>query len=154
MVLEITKEPTKILRERAKEVNPKEMTTPQMKQLILDMKETMFAANGIGIAAPQVNKSIRLIIVLGTDGPITVFNPEIKKKSLRGVISEEGCLSVPKKYGTVKRYRTLTVKGCNEHGEKFTAKTEGMTAIIFQHEIDHLNGALFIDKAKNTHHVT
>lgn len=151
MVLEITKEPTKILRERAKEIDPKEMTTSQMQQLVLDMKETMFAANGIGIAAPQVGKGIRLIIVLGPEGPITVFNPCITKKSLRGLISEEGCLSVPKKYGTVKRYRTLTIKGFNEHGEKFTAKVGDMTAIIFQHEIDHLNGTLFIDKAKDVH---
>ena len=153
MVLEITKEPTKILRERAKEVAQKEMTSPEMKKLVDDMKETMFAANGIGIAAPQVAKGIRLIIVLGQEGPITVFNPEIIKKSLRGVDSEEGCLSVPKKYGAVKRCRTLTVRGFNEHGEKFTAKTDGMTAIIFQHEIDHLNGTLFIDKAKKVHTV-
>lgn len=151
MVLEIIKEPAKVLRARSAEVEPKAITTKEMQKLVVDMKETMLAANGIGIAAPQVGIGIRLIIVLGTEGPITVFNPSIAKKSLRGVDSEEGCLSVPKKYGTVKRRRALTIKGFNENGEKFTAQVGEMTAIIFQHEIDHLNGTLFIDKAKKIH---
>lgn len=153
MVLEITKEPAKVLREPSREVESVEITTAKMTKLITDMTETMFAANGIGIAAPQVGVGIRTIVVLGPDGPLTVFNPEIIKKSLRTTPSEEGCLSVPKKYGTVKRYRSLTVTGLNEKGETFKTKFNGMTAIIFQHEIDHLNGTLFIDKAKKIHTV-
>src|SRR3989338_5851444 len=105
MVLEITKEPAKVLREPSAEVEQSKINTPAMKKLAADMRETMFAANGIGIAAPQVGLGIRLIIVLGADGPMTVFNPKIIKKSLLMGPSEEGCLSVPKKYGVVKRYK-------------------------------------------------
>lgn len=153
MILEITKEPAKVLRERAREVEPSEINAMAMQKLVADMKETMFAANGIGLAAPQVNQGLRLIIVFDGDQPITVFNPKIIKKSLLTVPSEEGCLSVSKKYGTVKRYKKLTVTGLDEQGEEFTAETTGLTAIIFQHEIDHLNGTLFIDKAKDIKHV-
>ncbi len=153
MVLEIIKEPAEVLRARAMEVDQEKITTPAMKKLMADMKETMFAANGIGLAAPQINLGQRVIVVLGPDGPIGVFNPVIKRKSLRVTLSEEGCLSVPKQYGTVKRYRKLTIAGFNEAGEKFTAQVTDMVAIIFQHEIDHLNGTLFIDKAKKIQHV-
>lgn len=149
MVLEIVKEPAKVLRGRAAEIDPKEITTAAMKKLMRDMKETMFAANGIGLAAPQVGLAKRIIIVLGPDGPFGVFNPKIEKHSLLVTSSEEGCLSVTKKYGMVKRFKKLTISGWNEQGESFQAVATQMLAIIFQHEIDHLNGTLFIDKAKN-----
>ena len=108
---------------------------------------TMKKAPGVGLAAPQIGKSIRLIIVDHTPEPFVLINPKIKKHSLRRDTLEEGCLSVPGKYGLIKRYKSVQVKAQTLDGKPFELEAKGFLAEIFQHEIDHLNGTLYIDKA-------
>lgn len=102
--------------------------------------------NGVGIAAPQVSKSIQLIVVNMKDQPLVLINPKIILKSIRKELGEEGCLSVPGVFGMVKRSKTVRVKALNQKGGKLFLKAKGMLARVLQHEIDHLLGILFIDK--------
>ncbi len=121
-------------------------------RLAKDMVKTMNKANGIGIAAPQVNINARICIVtLGveTEGPKTVIalvNPEVTYHSEDESIAEEGCLSLPGVYGNVSRPRKIVLKYQNIKGEQQELKLADMDARVVQHEIDHLNGVLFIDK--------
>jgi len=137
-----------VLRQKAKEIEPKELGTERFRQLVADMIETMYAAKGVGIAAPQIGESIRLFIAEGDDGPVALANPVFTKKSWKLKKDEEGCLSVPGKYGTVKRSLSVSVEGLTAEGQpvKFTAS--GFFARILQHEMDHLDGILFIDRIK------
>jgi peptide deformylase len=119
------------------------------------MLETMYASSGVGLAAPQVGKSIRLIVVDVTGEeeekrPHLLFNPEVV--STRGICSaEEGCLSVPGVWADVERPETITVKGLDKHGKPVTLESlTGLLARCIQHEIDHLNGVLFVDKISAT----
>jgi peptide deformylase len=125
------------------------------------MIETMRAAPGVGLAAPQVNISERLIVVEygeeeeeesegQQEGPKKLFvmiNPEILKASQETLLGVEGCLSIPNLVGEVERHATIQVKGLNRHGKPMKVKAQGWLARIFQHEIDHLNGILFPDRA-------
>ena len=146
-ILKIIKHPEKILGERSLEI--KDVNDNKIQRLILEMIITMNDANGVGLDGPQVNKKIRIIIVSTKKGPIACINPEIIKKSFFKEWMEEGCLSVPGIYGVVKRYRSVTVKFTNNKGMPVIIKTYGLLSQIFQHEIDHINGTLFIKKAKN-----
>ncbi|WKZ24478.1 MAG: peptide deformylase [Patescibacteria group bacterium] len=121
------------------------------RQLVLDMKETMIARRGIGLAAPQVGQNIRLIIVQTKDGPQALFNPEIKDSSEDQEWGEEGCLSIPGVFGDVERHKKIQCEYFNEFAEPKKLEAEGLMARVIQHEIDHLNGILFIDKGKNIH---
>ncbi len=138
-----------ILRERSREVDVAEIQTQEFKELIADMKETMKADNGVGLAAPQIGISKRLITVDTPQGSMAFINPVITKLSRRQINSEEGCLSVPGVFGIVKRSRQVIVQAIDEDGQEIEIKATGLTSTIFQHEIDHLDGILFIDKAKN-----
>lgn len=113
-----------------------------------DMAETMFANDGVGIAAPQVGILKRLIVVSIDDGKnvYTVVNPEIVKASGKR-ISDEGCLSVPKRREAVERPRHVTISGQDITGKPITIRASNYLATAFCHEIDHLNGVLFIDRA-------
>ncbi|MDP4144685.1 MAG: peptide deformylase [Bacillota bacterium] len=113
--------------------------------LIEDMKETMYHANGVGLAAPQVGILKRVVVIDVGDGPISLINPEIIETS-GSYIDEEGCLSIPGKEGAVERPKYVTVKALNENGEEVIIKGEDLLARAFCHEIDHLNGVLFVDK--------
>ncbi len=135
------------LRKRSVEISPERIRTPAFQQFIKDMKETMAQENGVGLAAPQIGVLERIIIVETQDGPQAFINPMIIHRSFRTMDSEEGCLSVPGVYGIVRRHRRVTVKAFNEQGEAVTIQAQQFPAIIFQHETDHLNGILFIDKA-------
>ena len=104
-------------------------------------------APGVGLAAPQIGQSLRLIIVERAPKPLVLVNPEIVSHSLRRHILEEGCLSVPGKYGLIKRWRSVKVRAQTLDGQPFEITAQGFLAQIFQHEIDHLNGILYIDKA-------
>ena len=148
MILPIITEGNPILREKAKEVNKDDIKSSEIEELISDMKETVESANGIGLAAPQVGKSLRLVIIFLDDKKIALINPRIIKYSWLKECMEEGCLSVPQKFGSVKRPKSIKVKALDEYGEpiEFTAKK--MLARVIQHEIDHLDGILFIDKIK------
>jgi peptide deformylase len=106
----------------------------------------MIDADGIGVAAPQIGVLKRIIIVKTANGAEAFINPKIISSSIRRVESEEGCLSVPGVYGIVKRHASVKVKAYDKDGKKIKFKTGGLQSIIFQHEIDHLDGILFIDK--------
>ncbi len=144
MILDILKYPDKRLRTIAKPVVSVDKT---IRQQVKDMFETMYEAPGIGLAATQVNFHQRIIVIDISDQcnePICLINPEIIEKS--GEIQwEEGCLSVPDYYENVIRANDIKVQALNQHGETFELEASEMLSVCIQHEIDHLNGVLFID---------
>jgi len=141
--------PTKSLREPSRELRVDEITTPEFQKYLNELIETMVASNGVGIASPQVGKNIRAIVVATAHGPECFINAEITKKSEALEEGEEGCLSVPGKYGMVMRYKKVTIRALTRHGRHVEFEVKKFPAVIFQHEIDHTDGILFIDKAKN-----
>jgi peptide deformylase len=146
-MLPILTNPNPILRQVAEPVETTEILSSEFQKLIDDMIETMIK-DGVGLAAPQVGVSRRLIIVKMKHGPEAFINPKIFSASIRQTKGEEGCLSIPGVWGIVKRHVKVKVKAINRRGEKVLIKASGLEAVIFQHEIDHLNGILFIDKAE------
>ncbi len=139
-------DPNKELRAPSEKLSASEVVSDETKTLVEDLIQTMHVENGIGIAAPQIGVHKRVIIVDRGTGPEAYVNPKIVSSSLRKVESEEGCLSVPGIYGMVTRHKKVKVKAQKLDGTTVTLKEEGLPAIIFQHEIDHLDGVLFIDK--------
>jgi peptide deformylase len=137
------------LHERARDV---ESVTPEIERLIDDMIETMYAAPGVGLAAPQVGVQLRLFVVdvsAGRDpnGLIAVLNPTIVE--LDGVqLEEEGCLSIPGFNATVVRPTRVVVRGLDRRGTEQQIEGTGLLARAFQHEIDHLDGTLFVDRLR------
>jgi len=144
MILNILKYPDKRLRTIAKPVVSVDET---IKQQVKDMFETMYEAPGIGLAATQVNFHKRIIVIDISDQcnePICLINPEIIEKS--GEIEwEEGCLSVPDYYENVIRANDVKVQALNQYGETFELEASEMLSVCIQHEIDHLDGILFVD---------
>ena len=144
MILDILKYPDKRLRTIAKPVVSVDET---IKQQVKDMFETMYEAPGIGLAATQVNFHQRIIVIDVSDQcnePICLINPEVIEKS--GEIQwEEGCLSVPDYYENVIRANDITVQALNQNGETFELEASEMLSVCIQHEIDHLDGILFVD---------
>lgn len=134
------------LRRVAKDFDLKLLVEPGWKNFLADFKETMYAADGVGLAAPQVGESLRLIAIDLDSEPLIMINPKIIKKSWRKKIAEEGCLSVPKIYGPVKRHKKISVEFFDEHGQPQKNTYRDIPARIIQHETDHLDGVLFIDK--------
>lgn len=141
----IVKYPDPILKEKAKQVTK---FNERLAKLLDDMAETMYAANGVGLAAPQVGISKRVIVVDVGDQLYEMVNPEIVEKSGEQMEPPEGCLSIPGLLGYVKRANKLQLKGQDRHGNPIELTAEGFLARAFQHEIDHLNGVLFIDIAE------
>jgi len=132
-----------ILREKTKRVG---RVDDSVRRLLDDLTETMIAAPGAGLAAPQVGVGLRVCVVKGDDNQIyQLVNPELVKGSGTQV-GYEGCLSYPGWVGEVPRYETVVVKGFNRKGKPVRIKSEGFTARAFQHEIDHLDGILFTDR--------
>ncbi len=157
-VREIVVVPHPVLRAMAKPVKD---FGPELQRLIDDMIETMRAAPGVGLAAPQVNVSKRVIVVEYEDPEAgiphvlyAVVNPKIVRFSKETEWGVEGCLSIPGVIGEVERASEIVVRGYDRHGKPFNLRTNGWVARIFQHEIDHLNGVLFTDKAVNIQHVS
>jgi peptide deformylase len=139
------------LRKIAKKVDPKEIREPLFQQLIDDMFETMYAAPGVGLAAPQVNVSKRFFVMDVHDDehePAVVINPKLEDLS-EEVELREGCLSVPGMVGEIVRYKHAAVTGLDRYGQKIRIEGDGLLAQCIQHEVDHLNGKLYIDRAKN-----
>lgn len=118
--------------------------TDELRRLIDDMFETMHAANGVGLAAPQVGRRERLAVIDVGDGPLVIINPEIVKAE-GSERAEEGCLSMPEIYGDVERAARVTVRALDARGEPFELEGSELLARCLQHEIDHLHGRLFID---------
>jgi len=139
-------EPTKSLREVSREVTKEELGTRAFQAFLDDLAETMEKTHGVGIAAPQVGKNVRAIAMQITSKTEWYINPKIVKKSETEVESEEGCLSVPGKFGIVKRHKRVCVEALNRHGRRVTLDLNRLPSIVAQHEIDHLDGILFIDK--------
>ena len=115
-------------------------------ELVQNMIFSMVSDKGIGLAAPQIGKNIRLVIINHKEKPFELINPVITRKSRETIIGEEGCLSVPGVFGKVKRHAHIECEYYNLAREKYILKAEGLLARVIQHEIDHLNGVLFIDK--------
>jgi len=149
--------PDPVLRRKARAVTTFDK---KLQTLIDDMIETMRAAPGVGLAAPQVGISNRLIVVEYFENEKAeevedetkkkvwvLINPEIVKTSEEKVMGVEGCLSVPNLVGEVERHTAVQIKALNRHGQPMRVKTSGWLARIFQHEIDHLNGVVFTDLA-------
>lgn len=119
---------------------------PEIKRLILDMLETMEKNNGLGLAANQVGQLVRICIVK-LEGKTHIFiNPRLKSKSWSKIVCEEGCLSFPGKFVPVKRSKKVKAEALDKDGKKFVLKAEGLLSRAIQHEIDHLDGILFIEK--------
>lgn len=194
-IIPIVKEPNKILRKKTDEVSVRSIIDPKIQRLILSMKETLKNTHdGVGLAAPQVNESLRIFIVSeealeidrvrsnpaktqNTSSPTkdsnevnlhtqnatgtlgvginrewkyyVFINPTVKNTSRRKLEGPEGCLSIPGKFGNVARHEKITVEAYDETGKKFTRGASKFFARVIQHELDHLSGELFIDKANN-----
>lgn len=119
----------------------------RIRQLVRDMAETMYAAPGIGLAATQVDVHLRVIVIDVSEARehLRVFiNPEIVARSDDSKVYEEGCLSVPGIYDEVERPDRVTVRALDENGQPFTLEADGLLAVCVQHEIDHLNGRVFV----------
>jgi len=137
--------PNKILRKKSEEVG--EEIDEEIRNLAREMVEIMVKEDGIGLAAPQVGILKRIIVVMMEKGPETFVNPRIIVKSKETEIMEEGCLCLPGVFLKIKRAKMIEVEALNLQGEKVRMKTEGLVARIFQHEADHLDGILFVDRA-------
>tara|TARA_B110000211_G_C13717858_1_gene394672 strand:+ start:109 stop:606 length:498 start_codon:yes stop_codon:yes gene_type:complete len=144
MILDILKYPDKRLRTVAK---PVESVTSEIKQQVDNMFDTMYDAPGIGLAATQVDFHQRIIVIDVSDScnqPLCLINPEIIEKN--GEIEwEEGCLSVPNYYESIKRANEIKVRALNQLGQSFEVDANEVLAVCIQHEMDHLNGILFVD---------
>lgn len=138
----ITKYYSSVLRKKAKQVSLDKET----KELIKRMKKAVKEHDGIGLAAPQVGESKRVIVIETGEGFTAFLNPEIIKKGKEKVTTKEGCLSVDGVWLDVERAKKIKAVAINEEGEKIEIETEGVLAVVLQHEIDHLNGILFIDR--------
>ena len=119
--------------------------TDDLRRLAQDMLETMYVARGIGLAAPQVGRTERLAVVDVEDEPLVMFNPEIVRTEGPAEKVEEGCLSIPEVYGDVERPTRITVRYLDGDGATIERDADGLLARCIQHEVDHLDGKLFID---------
>ncbi len=123
----------------------------KLKKFIEDMKETMMTSDGVGLAAPQAGENIRVIVCLlnqGTKNELIaeMINPVITRVSEKMEVGEEGCLSLPGEFGMVARYAEVTVRYFDLKGAEWVLGLKGLNAVIVQHEIDHLDGKLFVDR--------
>jgi peptide deformylase len=146
-LLPILEFPDARLRTKAIAVDPADLATPAFQTLIDDMFETMYAAPGIGLAASQVDVHKRFMVIDVTDDrsrPLVFVNPRITARDGEQVY-QEGCLSVPGIYADVTRSNTITVEALDRHGQPFTLQADGVLAVCIQHEMDHLDGKLFVD---------
>lgn len=177
-VLTILKEPKKVLRAKASEVAHEQIHTSHIQELLSQMKVTLAATpDGVGLAAPQIGEGLAIFIVSSEAEEIdrhrektrdrrqktsgeengeskkswnyyVFINPVMKNISRRKLEGPEGCLSVPGKFGTVKRHEKITIEAYDEYGEKFIRGASKFLARVLQHELDHLEGILFIDKTE------
>jgi peptide deformylase len=149
--LEIITYPHPILRKKSEIIDKNELLDKNLKELLLDMEETMKVKDGAGLAAPQIGRNIRLIVISHNKKTLFLINPTITKKSWARKIEEEGCLSVVNEkgeivYAPVSRHKRVNCVYLDEKGNKKTLAAEDLLARVIQHEIDHLDGILFIDR--------
>jgi peptide deformylase len=151
------KKEEKVLRRKTADFDFAAFSKKEITDLVTRMRRIMLKANGIGLSANQIGLNLNMFVaeIPDTTGGTkfyAVFNPKIEKMSDDKVIYEEGCLSVPGTWGDVERPDKIIVAGFDKTGKPAKIKARGLLARVFQHELDHLNGKLFIDKAKNLHH--
>ncbi len=152
MTYKILTYPDKNLRKKSLPVEVAQIKDQAMQDFLLQMTKIMIEKDGIGLAASQIGVLKRIIIIVFNDKIIILLNPVLSKKSWSKETDEEGCLSVPSVYGLVKRHQKIFVTAYNQEGEKIKFEASGLLARIIQHEVDHLDGVLFIDKLlKITH---
>jgi peptide deformylase len=147
------KKEQKFLRKKAAEFDFKKFTKKEINELLARMRRIMHEANGIGLSANQIGLDLRMFVAEVPDHEgnpkfYAVFNPKIEKTGDKETIYEEGCLSVPGKWGDVKRPEKIVLIGTDRQGKPARIKAWGLLARVFQHEMDHLNGKLFIDRTK------
>jgi peptide deformylase len=147
------KKDKKFLRKKTVPFDFKKFKKREIEDLVVRMRRIMHAANGIGLSANQIGLGFSVFVAEVTDAQggmkfYAVFNPKLEKVSKETVAFEEGCLSVPGMWGDVTRAAEIVVSGFNKAGKPVKVKAWGLLARVFQHEIDHLNGKLFIDRAK------
>ncbi|MFA5127566.1 MAG: peptide deformylase [Patescibacteria group bacterium] len=154
MVTQIVIDPNPILRKIAPLAKPEFLASPEFKKLTKNLIDTLYASDGVGIAAPQIGESIAVCVINKRFSEnkkidLVLVNPVWTKATLATAWGEEGCLSVPNLWGKVKRYKKIKVKAWNENGQPLNFVAEDFFARAIQHEADHLRGVLFIDKAKD-----
>jgi len=166
------KKEEKFLRQKTAVFDFSKFTKKELDGLIEKMRGIMIEARGIGLSANQLGLNLKFFVAQISDEPLkrdennkvimappelmkfyAIFNPEIIKFSEETIVIEEGCLSVPSVYGLVERSAKITLVGRNENDKKIKIKASGILARVFQHEFDHLNGILFVDKASNFHKI-
>jgi peptide deformylase len=161
-ILKVSRMGHPVLRRKVRPVPPAEITTAPMQRLIDDMAQTMLEYNGVGLAAPQVHEDLRLFVAQVVrdheDGDedeakepeiLALVNPEIKPAGRHVEEDWEGCLSIPDLRGLVPRYRDISVKGYDRTGRQIELQASGFMARVIQHETDHLDGVLFLDRMKS-----
>lgn len=150
MILEILTNQNPQLRKKSR---PVAKITKEIKELISNMEETLRAAPGIGLAAPQVGELLRVIIADIGEGPNILINPRITKKEGSQTLIE-GCLSLPGIEAPVERSGKVVINGSDPNGKAVEIEAEGLLATVFQHEIDHLDGKLFVDRVADPNLIT
>ena len=166
-ILKVARMGHPVLRARAKPLDPADIKSAAVQQLIDDMFETMQEYQGVGLAAPQVHESLRLFVAGFPPGPgdeeedddhdvplMAIINPEITPIGEETVEDWEGCLSIPEIRGRVSRPRAIEVKAYDRKGRKMSLRARGFTARVIQHETDHLDGVLFFDRMKSLQTLT
>ena len=151
-----SKKDEKFLRRRTADFDFTKFSKKEVVTLVAKMRKAMHAAHGIGLSANQIGLDMRVFVAEVPDAQggmkfYAMFNPKLEKFSGEKIPFEEGCLSVPFTYGTVERSERVTLTGFDKHGKPIKIKAWGLLARVFQHEVDHLEGKLFIDRAKNVH---
>ncbi|MFA4873656.1 MAG: peptide deformylase [Patescibacteria group bacterium] len=146
MILPIITIPSPLLRNNSRDISKMELKTPEIIVLIKNMCDTMPARDGIGLAAPQVGINVNIAVIATDKGPLVAVNPKIIKASEEMQEDEEGCLSIPGIAGMVPRATSIKVAFLSAQGTRTTLNAQGLFARVFQHEIDHLRGILYIDR--------
>ncbi len=149
------KKDEKSLRHAARDFDFSKFTKKEVSELVARMKKEMRVVSGVGLSANQIGLDLKLFVAEVRDQQsgekkfYAIFNPKIEKAGGEKVAFEEGCLSIPLTYGEVERSERITLSGYDKNGKRLKIKAWGLLAMVFQHEVDHLNGTLFIDKANN-----
>ncbi len=145
-IRKIVTEEDPVLRRTAVDIDLAELKSEKFSTLIQDMIETMYDAKGVGLAAPQIGLGKRIFVAETADGVIALVNAHITKRSKKHIKDEEGCLSIPGKFDKVARAKKVTIDAVTTDGKPITFEAEGFFARIMQHEIDHLDGILYVDR--------
>lgn len=140
------KKDEKFLRQKTAEFDFSKYSKKDIRELIAGMRRVMKAANGVGLSANQIGLNIKLFVAQVENKFYAVFNPKIEKYSDEKIALEEGCLSIPELYKSVSRPERVILSGLDANGKKLKIKAWGLLARVFQHEVDHLNGKLFVDR--------